>query len=260
MAETYSTDPFNIISSSLEKALIQVEKNLKEDGIDLLVDVALGAGESFVRSDKTLNVKKYIGNDLSAKMLELAKKNFPRFTPICDNAVNINNHLSEQSVDLLYVHFVFAYLYYESFIPQIKELLKPGGYLSIVTTNTNNLAEIHQVLFRKISYFYRDIYDLMDTMPSSTENLAKQAEEWGLEVVEVESMKMPIEFLNFEDFWVYGYKGGWHIQSLDLFGSEFLDKLWTRSLAWLIQLFVKELRYPLRGSTNISIMLLRKPL
>lgn len=265
IAEHYGKDCFNLLEDSQKLVHNQLVDVLKlQNGhcrIDKLLDVAVGLGGAFVHADKHFEVKQFIGNDYSLEMLKRAKTVFPNFDAMHANCVDIDKHLPKESVDVVYAHYVLSYVNTVSLLRAINNVLKNRGYLSIATSTWDNLRDLQELVEKEAPLlFNRDKYIGRDkgSIPLDKDHLINLLQQAGFEILSVGAVQKKISMRSFDEFWLYFAESGWYLQAARITGSLFFDKwLWRAKLA-LLTLFSKNLKFPLRCTTDLCVITARK--
>lgn len=225
--------------------------------IERIADLAIGTGKFHKLS--SLNVNNLIGFDISKTMLSICSESLPRITTICDSAINSQNYLEKNSVDVIIAHYLFSYLDWRKLLLNIKPLLKPGGIISICTTTNENLSDLQATWIANLPRILNadGVMDALD-LPKNNEELFKEIERIGFSVKESDVIEIPINFRHFNDVWDYTVKSGWHLQYFYSFSPKFLNKVIWRSVIWSIQRLNKVLRFPVKGTIRHTVFTLER--
>src|SRR5262245_16820485 len=136
IAPHYDDDPQSVIGHSLDRALAQIRQlEMFSDGESGLkvFDVGVGTG-LFLAKLLALGGGRVepFGLDLSAKMVESARRKIPELAAAVDDAANLDAHFPGQSFDLICTHFITGFVPMSVLAPKIHSRLEEGGYWSLV--------------------------------------------------------------------------------------------------------------------------------
>ncbi|CAA0125862.1 Trans-aconitate 2-methyltransferase [BD1-7 clade bacterium] len=258
IANHYNKDPFAILQTSRDAALHQLKLARGNTPINTLVDVAVGTANSFTDTEESFHVKNYIGNDISPAMLDIAEDAFPRMTRLCHNAADVHKYLSTEYADVIYMHFVMSYVDdYRELLTNIKPLLRDDGLISITTSTYQSLPELQDLIETYLPPIHartKDDYGV----PASREQLVEDLETLGYEVVAQETLKIPLIFRHFREFWNYAYKCGWHIKhKVPVIGEPF-NWIVFRLLIAFLQARYPAFRFPQEYTADVAVVLAQK--
>ncbi len=258
VASNYNLDPYAILQTSLEAAVDQLKTYHRDKHINTLVDVAVGTGNSFVMTQKWFDVQNYIGNDISSDMLKVAQHKFPRMTQMCRNAADVHQYLSDDYMDVMYMHFVMSYVKdYREMLFNAKPLLRDDGLLSIVTSTGQSLPELQHLISTYLPSTHARTHSEYG-VPVSRQQLESDLQAQGFEVVASDSVTIEMVYNNFREFWAYAYKAGWHIKHKIPLAPEPVNWLFFRLFIGFLQIKYSAFRFPMKVTTDIAIVLARK--
>lgn len=127
-----------------------------KQGIDVL-DVACGTGVLFPYYEQR-GVSSVTGIDISSKMCEIATKNFPQTTVICDDA---QTHVFEKQFDAVVIYNAFPHFVYPSeLIKSLAKATKNGGRLTVAHGMSRNALKIHHERVPHVSLELPEAKDL----------------------------------------------------------------------------------------------------
>jgi ubiquinone/menaquinone biosynthesis C-methylase UbiE len=258
IAENYDKDIFGIFHSTRELVSDQFQSFLPKV-IESATDFAVGTGTIFLEMMSYFEIKQMYGNDISSGMLEIARKKIgPKLRTICDDLANIHSHVNDESQDLVLCHYVFSYCDLDSTVESAWRVLKPGGYCSIVTTTKKNFEELYLERFPltskllNVNYWLESVYT-----PKNHEELLQRVTSKGLKVVESRQLKKEVTFRSYKDVKQWAYDSGWVASYFETY--TYLKYFVTRMYFAISRVLFYPL-YPVKASTDISIILLQKPL
>jgi ubiquinone/menaquinone biosynthesis C-methylase UbiE len=260
VAEHYDkyADNFGFVPATHEAALAQL--------LDLdwhnksIVDLGVGSGEFLSELKQKFPEARMTGVDISEEMLKLAKKKLG-LTTICSSLENVDRHLPRHGFDLVIAHFVLAYVGPEIFFEKANELIKPGGYISLVTTTLDSFpasqkffqkkSEQKGIVGRIVKYFYHRAMQV-NHVPQSFAALQQEAEKKGFTIVKHRQVIKDLTFNHLKEtmnFWIYG---GWAASGVE---ANFLPtSLFYLMLEMYIQFSVK---FPFTDHFIGEVILLR---
>jgi SAM-dependent methyltransferase len=160
------------------------------------------------------------GLDVSPAMLAKAAGRVP-MTPVLARAEESSHHLPAGAFDLVLAHFVLAYVPAAALFREARQLLAPGGRLSVVATTTAGGAPFYAQLDkhfrsgwhpgRRAIGWAADRALARAHIPSGGEALAREAEAAGLAVLARETLAMPVRFDTPADAYRFGIDEGWAV-------------------------------------------------
>ena len=112
-----------------------IQKNMYPEGKKYFLDIGCGTGQLLDEVRRRFSIFKYIGVDISAKMLQRAKQK--GLEVILSDAQN-NLPFQEESFFLITSTHAIPYLKdVEAFFKQVNSLLVSGGYFIVACANTD---------------------------------------------------------------------------------------------------------------------------
>lgn len=152
VATEYDNDYGNIYTETSNIAAYeQITKHLQIDNPKVL-DIAAGTGNILAKLKDQYPKAAFTANDASANMLAITKEKIgDNHTFINGCLKNIGNSVAPNSQDLVLAHYVMCFVEPKWSILKSLEMLKPGGFLSILTTTKRNLHELRTEHFVKTS-------------------------------------------------------------------------------------------------------------
>jgi hypothetical protein len=129
--------------------------------------------------------------------------------------------------------------------------------LSLITSTQQSLSELHSGRFRHAGRLLgvKRSLNKMST-PENHQNCLDKLRKYGFEIMDETLHRQPVCFDSFADVRSWAVDSGWMVSSFD-------KKLWFRMALGRLIIGVLEFAmyplYPVQASTEISIVLARKP-
>ena len=258
VAPHYDLDPHKVIGRSLDRALGQVRKRqVLEYGTDpfQVLDVGVGTG-SFLTRLKALGDDRVrpFGLDLSAKMIEAARRKVPDLVAAVDDAANLDNHFPGESFGLVCTHFITGFVPVGALAPKIWGRLEEGGYWSLVGGTKAGFPALQaKARSRLLGWFCGgDGLSVDDVVcnPAGRAEVVEALESNGFAVRAAETFEPALYFRNFDEFMDFAYRGGWLTPFIEALGLHKAGAL-TR---WLVNRFF----FPADDHHSIEVVLAQK--
>jgi len=184
-----------------------------KDSIDKIVDIACGTGDMMdfwnVRAKKSgIIVGNIIGVDPSVGMVDVAKEKYPKFSYHISKATEIP--LKDSSADILSITYgIRNVVEREAALKEFNRVLKPAGLVVILefmkNENPSQLGKIRDFYMNKIlpkvGGFISKNLEAYEYLPNSiedfstVENMQKELQEAGFEMLYTQSFSMDISTL-----------------------------------------------------------------
>jgi SAM-dependent methyltransferase len=258
IAPHYDEDPQAVTGQSLDKALAQILGIGLFDHPDAelkVFDVGVGTG-LFLAKLLALGggrIEPY-GLDLSANMIDSARRKIPDLHAAVDDAANLDAHFSEQSFDLICTHFITGFVPMKVLAPKIHSRLADGGYWSLVGGTKagwpNVQAKSNSPLLRWLCGGRTVVVEDHACNPAGREEVVETLENNGFVVHTAETFEPALKFRNFDEFMTLAYHGGWLTPFLESLG---LHKA-NAATKWLLNRFF----FPTEDHHSIEIVLAQK--
>lgn len=220
IAEHYDSDRFKLLHDSYQIAIEQIDNACKSDKVERILDLALGTGEMLVRLHQIFPLAKLLGIDISAKMIAIAREKLELNT-FHDNARNISQYVAPDSIDLVLVHFLLAYISPEIVIAETTKLLRPGGFCSIATSTYQSFAKLQMLASNILTPQELKLAQV----PQSSEALIDLLNSHGLSIVRRNTVKKKVSFSSFDETYSWGLNSGWFTQYLSSISNEKIEKV-----------------------------------
>ncbi len=265
VADTYDADFLGVNAQARGIVLSQIKNHVKES--DRILDVCIGTGQTAVELGKIFHFHRFIGCDISDKMIEQAKKKIPfSWTVVCDDCRNLEQYIEPGSQDLILCHLLNDFVPLEALLPLFYRLLKPGGYLSNLGSTKQQCSaapEIFQGSLLARLFYKKVMKESLDAAILTSGCLDSHLE--GIElmkqhrfaVIDEQEKGVSIVLDSAKESWKLAYEAGW--------ANRYLSSLspWQLRLIKLcLQLFQLPLLniYPLKFRMLFSCILAQKPL
>lgn len=259
IATSYDADPFNLFDYSHSLAFNQIQSHLTS--LTSVTDFGVGTGTFALRLSHNLPFKHFYGIDVSDKMLAVAKSKLPfEWTAINADAKEARSYLEENSQDLILSHFLYDYVAPEILVPLAYKLLKPGGFLSVLTSTKEQFDEA----------FYQKVYsaplvpkhlkikekiEKSTVIPSHDVHIAL-AQKNGFLLVASERLTRPVQLKKASELIHFAYNSGWLASGFTSYSAAHMASL--KAAVRLLQLPFFNV-YPLHFNFRGSCLLLQKP-
>lgn len=204
IASTYDNDENGLLSGARAVATRQIETHVAAGDVEAVLDLAVGTGESLLVMRELFPDAALNGIDLSEEMLRLAEAKL-KFKSVNDDVLNTGEHFEPESMDLLLMHFLTTFVDGNQVVANTSELLKPGGYYSVVSSTFEAFPTIYG-LAKMI--FPDEFIRGKNPAPENTDAIVAFCSNAGLEVVAVERFTKEISFASFHELYRFGMTSG----------------------------------------------------
>jgi SAM-dependent methyltransferase len=191
-------------------------------------------------------------------MLSLAARKLSQEVHLIQqDATRAAEYVPQGSIDLAMSHFLLNFVELDQLLQTSLKLLRPGGVLSLVTSTQQSLAELHTDRFPKTARLLgaKRSLNQMST-PQNHQQCLEKLRAQGFEIVEENLWRQPVSFNSFDDIRSWAVDSGWMVSSFDK--NLGLRMALGRAIVGIFELSMHPF-YPLEASTEISIVLARKP-
>lgn len=256
IAKSYDDDFLGLYRTT-HKIIIQQIQTIQHT--NSILDLCVGTGNFIIELARNIYFNQFIGVDISKKMLEVAKAKIPfQWTAIQKNALHIENTILPESQDLILSHFLDDFIPSEESLPMCYRLLKPGGFLSTVTTTKEQYDEFfyQQINKNKIIKIV-DIPKQIEkaSIANSQQDHIKSVEKHGFSVVNTQTLNLPVKLKSAKDLIDLGYHSGWLANYLSKFSPLQIHLL--KMFLYLLQAPGINV-YPLNFKFHCSLLLVQK--
>jgi SAM-dependent methyltransferase len=209
VAGRYDEDPYAILGDSRAIALEQVlARGPLDGGAPRVLDLALGTGGFLLDLARAWPAAKLCGIDISGEMIQAARRKAAAagtaIDAIHDDAQHLSRHVEPGSLDLVAVHFLFAYVDPRALVPEIARALRPGGHCSIATSTLDSFRNLQAIVDAVLPKGFFDA-----NVPTSPGDLRALLAASGMEVVTERIHRREIRFADFAAFYDFGVPTGW---------------------------------------------------
>lgn len=217
LADTYDRDHHGLLSHARNAGLAQIADALRSRAPESIVDLGAGTGESLVVLRAQYPDATLTGVDVSADMLAVAARKVP-LNVIVDSAEHVAQHMPAASADLVLMHFITTFIDVPHTVRACAQVLKPGGYLSIVSTTLGAFPRLLQDVGLKVATWEEIVS--AGPAPADAATLAGIARDAGLEIVRVEEVTKDVVFESAEACFEFGNSSGFFTHLIAAMGEE----------------------------------------
>lgn len=204
IASTYDRDENGLLSGARALATRQIQAHVAAGSVKSILDLAVGTGESLVELRALFPEAQLNGIDLSAEMIRLAEEKL-EFNAIVDDVLNTAKHFAPESMDLALMHFLTTFVDGDDAVAKTSQMLKPGGYYSIVSSTFEAFPTIYALARAMLpEAFLRSA----NPAPENTDAIVSFCTHAGLEIVAVERFTKAVSFASFEELYRFGMTSG----------------------------------------------------
>lgn len=258
IAPHYDLDPQTVTGRTLDRAADQIRLQVHPGrGTPLRVlDLGIGTGLFLARLEALSGARRLepFGLDLSAKMIDCARRRIPNLVAAVDDAANVDEHFLGQRFDLVCTHFITGFVPMDQLAPRIWSRLDEGGYWSFVGGTKAGYpalqARANSRLFRCLSRGRPLAVDDLACNPADRDEVVRTLENNGFAIRACDTFEPELVFRNFDEFMDFAYRGGWltpFIEALGLHRS-------GAPMRSLLNLFF----FPITDHHSIEIVLAQK--
>lgn len=219
VADTYDQDSLGLLSGGRGLGIAQI---LAATSVSpaCIVDLGVGTGESLNLLGTHYPQAKRIGIDLSARMIEVARRKF-EFTAYVDDACNAGAHVPDDSADLVMAHFLTTFVNRPKLFRTAANLLRPGGLFSVVGTPSEAFGKISAGVCALLGD--AGAVQAASPTPENAQSLAAELTAAGFTIVAVESFRRTIRFESFNECMDWGLRSGFFAHTVEAIGRERLE-------------------------------------
>ena len=226
VADTYDHDELGLLSGLRALAVAQVRASALPDDA-FVVDLGVGTGESLVALRDGLALGRFVGIDLSERMLEIARGKCELET-VTDDALNVNQHVADGSADLVLAHFLTSFVDRTRLFRAARRSLRTGGVLSVASTTREAMGRIRH----GVSLLLSDAAAVDAAAPAPPNDGTMEAElaACGFEVVASDTFTKPMSFGSFDQCVAWGMQSGFLTQAVAAIGRDRVDALRSQAV------------------------------
>jgi len=153
------------------------------------------------------------GLDVSPAMLEVASRRVA-MTPVLASAEHAAQHLPRGEFDLVLSHFILAYVPRRVLLEQARHLLAPDGVLSLVSSTNEGAAALEL----RLVAWATDRAFAASHVPRNFDELAADLAATGLQLLDRQTLRVPVTFHSPDDAFRFGIDEGWAVNVLAMPG------------------------------------------
>lgn len=259
VAGSYDNDWSGIYATSRAQCIRQIVSHFGNDhqSIDA-VDYAIGTGNAFSDLRQHFILGDCTGFDISKGMLSLAERKLAReVNLIQQDAKRATDFVPPESVDLTMSHFLLNFVEMDHLLNSSLILLRPGGVLSLITSTQQSLCELHTGRFRYIGRLLGVKRSLKKmSIPENHHQCLQKLTQHGFVIIDETLRREQLIFESFYDLQSWSIDSGWVVSSFDK--KLELRIALGRIMIGILRIVMHPL-YPIHATTEISIVLARKP-
>ena len=218
VAAGYNSGSGIIADKNREVAQHLAERLRPRTGPLAVADLGVGDGAMLAQLAALGLPLEMTGLDVSAAMLRLAQARIP-LKAVHAPAQRAREVLPAAAFDAVLAHFILAYVDRHTLLAQARDLLAPGGVLSLVTTTEEGGGPFFEGLDRFFLTSRNPLKRAMGRLcergiaqshvPESYASLEAEIRAAGLVVLRRDTMRQHITFENAEDAYRFGIEEGW---------------------------------------------------
>lgn len=215
VADTYDADTLGLLTGVRSLALAQIKATaLPPDAT--LVDLGAGTGLTLAALTERFPQSRMIAIDLSARMLEVAKKRLKLEAAHVDDVHNIAQHVAPASVDLALAHFLTTFVDRPKLFRATAATLRPDGLLSVVGTTREAFRGVRTHVDRLLGQ--GGLTGELSPGPETADTLAAELRAAGYEIVAQETFRKPVVFQSFKEGLKWGKESGFFAHVVESLG------------------------------------------
>ncbi len=214
VADTYDADALGLLTGVRSLALAQIRGAALPDDATI-VDLGAGTGLTLVALADRFPRSRMIAIDLSARMLETARKRL-KLEAHVDDVCNLGRHVAPASVDLALAHFLTTFVDRPRFFRSTAAALRPGGLISVVSTTGDAFRGVRTNVDRLLGQV--GLSARLSPAPEDAASLGAELEAAGFAVVEQETFRKPVVFRNFDEGLQWGTESGFFAHAVESLG------------------------------------------
>jgi ubiquinone/menaquinone biosynthesis C-methylase UbiE len=221
VAETYDKDEYGLLRGVRSLAISQIlEFRLPQ--ASTVLDLGAGTGESLAALRDHLPRGRFIGVDLSAKMLEIATRKIALETHVAD-ACDAGAHIPAGSADLVIAHFLTSFVDRRRLFDVARRALRPEGVLSVASTTREAMVGLRTAVESLLGD--QALIDAAVPSPSSGDEMADELRQCGFTVSAVQRFSKRLAWKSFDECLEWGLTSGFLTQAVDVIGAERVNDL-----------------------------------
>jgi SAM-dependent methyltransferase len=216
VAGTYDLDAYGLLRGVRALAIAQIRDSALP-ATSLVLDLGAGTGESLVAIRDRFAGGRFIGVDLSEKMLEIARRKIPMDAHV-DDACNAGAYVGNGTVDLAMAHFLTSFVDRQRLFAVARAALRDGGVLSVASTTREALPALRAGAEALLGS--RALVDAAAPSPPNGETMAEELRACGFTVTAMDTFRRRLTFRTFEECLQWGIESGFLTQALEVIGMD----------------------------------------
>jgi ubiquinone/menaquinone biosynthesis C-methylase UbiE len=211
VAHRFDQDPFDIYGQSREAALRHIDEAVRPVPRKVL-DIGMGTGTLLSALHRRFPFAGLSGMEVSAKMTEVAKAKFTEqgvrgVGILPTGAEQLKSCFAPGELDLVTMHYVLSYLDTPRTLRDIRDVLAPGGFLSLSSTTSEALPLLHGLAKNFVSEDF--IQEQLAVIPADLEALENEVREAGFEILKTEPFRKNLDFIDYDHLKDFILHSGW---------------------------------------------------
>jgi ubiquinone/menaquinone biosynthesis C-methylase UbiE len=216
VAGTYDRDELGLLAGVRALAVAQVRATAMPENA-MVLDLGAGTGESLLALRDRFPRGRFIGVDLSERMLAIAREKLELQTFV-DNVLNAGAHVEDGTADLVLAHFLTSFVDRPQLFRVARRALRVGGAISVVSTTREALFRLRRVAGGLLGD--AAAIDAAAPAPLNDGTMAEELKACGFEVVASDTFTKPISFHTFDECLEWGLRSGFLTQVVDAIGLD----------------------------------------
>lgn len=217
LASSYDRDEYRLLGTARDAGLAQIAQHVAARQPMSVVDLGAGTGESLRVLHERFPGASLCGVDVSAQMLAVAAQKLP-LRAVVASAEHVAQHVPAASADLMLMHFITTFVDVPATLRACCQVLRPGGYLSIVSTTLGAFPRLLAEVGLKIATWEEIV--AAGPAPADAASLAQMARDAGLEVVQVQEVTRDVVFPSTQACFEFGRSSGFFTHLIEALGEE----------------------------------------
>lgn len=221
VAATYDRDELGLLTGARSLAIAQITASALPPDATLL-DLGVGTGLTLAALASRFPASRKIGIDLSAKMIEAARRRL-QLDAYVDDACNAGAHVAPGSADLVIAHFLTTFVSRPRLFAAAAQCLRPGGLLSVVSSTGEAFRGVRAGVDELLGA--TGLADRVSPAPENGAVLDEEIRAAGFEICARETFRRPVTFDNFRDTLAWGLQSGFFAHALEALGQDKIARL-----------------------------------
>ena len=221
VASTYDRDDFGLLRGVRALAVAHIiSSGLPQDAT--ILDLGAGTGESLVAIRDAFPRGRFIGIDLSERMLAIAREKMPIETYV-DDACRADAHVEAGGVDLVLAHFLTSFVDRRRLFEVARRTMRTGGLLSVASTTLQAMARLRAGVAAQLG-LEPTIASVAPGVPNA-DVLVQELTDTGFVVTAIDTYRQHVAFETAGACLEWGMTSGFFTQAVALLGAERVNAL-----------------------------------